>query len=57
MNFIKIYPETALKYFFEKMWLYMKYIVKKSRVENTYVHVRMLPAVISNSQRFTESQV
>ena len=28
MNFIKICPEIALKYLFEKMWFYMKYIVK-----------------------------
>ena len=32
INFIKICPEIALKYFFEKMWFYMKYIVKK--IEN-----------------------
>jgi hypothetical protein len=39
MNFIKICPEIALKYFFEKMWFYMKYIyIKKSKVTNTYVH-------------------
>jgi hypothetical protein len=30
MNFIKICPEIALKYFFEKMWFYMKYILDLS---------------------------
>ena len=28
INFIKICPEIASKYIFEKMWFYMKYIVK-----------------------------
>jgi hypothetical protein len=27
----KICPEIALKYFFEKMWFYMKYIVRNRR--------------------------
>ena len=31
INFIKICPEIALEYFFEKMSLYMKYIVKNRR--------------------------
>jgi len=31
INFIKICPEIALKYVFEKMWFYMKYIVKNRR--------------------------
>jgi hypothetical protein len=31
INFIKICPEIAIKYFFEKMWFYMKYIVKNRR--------------------------
>jgi len=31
MNFIKICPEIALKYFVEKMWFYMKYILKNRR--------------------------
>ena len=30
-KFIKICPEIALKYLFEKMWFYMKYIVKNRR--------------------------
>jgi hypothetical protein len=28
INFLKICPEIALKYFVDKMWFYMKYIVK-----------------------------
>jgi hypothetical protein len=39
INFIKICPEIVLKYYFDKMWFYMKYIVNKSKVTNTYVHV------------------
>jgi hypothetical protein len=31
INFIKNCPEIALKYFFEKMWFYMIYIVKNLR--------------------------
>jgi hypothetical protein len=31
INFIKVCPEIALKYFLEKMWFYMKYIVKNRR--------------------------
>jgi len=31
INFIKICPEIALKYFFEKMWFYMRCIVKNRR--------------------------
>ena len=31
INFIKICPEIALKYFFLKMWFYMKYIVTNRR--------------------------
>jgi hypothetical protein len=31
INFIKICPEMALKYFFEKMWFYMKYMIKNRR--------------------------
>ena len=36
INFIKICPEMALKYFFFKMWFYIKCIVKKSKVTNTW---------------------
>jgi hypothetical protein len=31
INFIKICPEIALKYFFENILFYMKYIVKNGR--------------------------
>jgi hypothetical protein len=40
INFIKIYPEIALKYFFEKMWL--NDIIKKKLVERANVGHRSL---------------
>jgi hypothetical protein len=45
INFIKVCPEIALKYFFEKMWFYMKYIVKNRSWRNTYVHGLYIVAV------------
>jgi hypothetical protein len=38
INFIKIYPEIALKYFFEKNVVLYEIYNKKSKVTNTYVH-------------------
>ena len=38
MNFIKICPEIALKYFFEKNVVLYEIYSKKSKVTNTYVH-------------------
>jgi hypothetical protein len=37
-NFIKICPEIALKYFFEKNVVLYEIYSKKSKVTNTYVH-------------------
>ena len=38
MNFIKICPEIALKYLFEKNVVLYELYSKKSKVTNTYVH-------------------
>jgi hypothetical protein len=38
INFIKICPEIALKYFFEKNVVLYEIYSKKSKVTNTYVH-------------------
>ena len=38
INFIKIFPEIALKYFFEKNVVLYEIYRKKSKVANTYVY-------------------
>jgi hypothetical protein len=56
-NFIKICPEIALKYFFEKMWFYMKYIVKIEGDEYlcpwTVINIFIMEHSLSSTGRLT----
>ena len=57
INFIKICPEIALKYFFLKMWFYMKYIVTNRRwriLMSMGCSWKIAHLLLNNNHSFTE---